>query len=42
VARSRIKSVCVAIEGDRPISPDIAALESLIQSGQLTVGSIAA
>jgi histidine ammonia-lyase len=42
VARSRIKSVCAAIEGDRPISPDIAALESLIQSGQLTVGSIAA
>jgi histidine ammonia-lyase len=42
VARGRIKSVCAAIEGDRPISPDIAALESLIQSGQLTVGSIAA
>jgi histidine ammonia-lyase len=40
VARSRIQSVCAAIEGDRPISPDIAALESLIQSGQLTVGSI--
>jgi histidine ammonia-lyase len=41
VARGRIQSVCAAIEGDRPISPDIAALESLIHSGQLTVGSIA-
>jgi histidine ammonia-lyase len=40
VARGRIKSVCAAIEGDRPISPDIAALESLIQGGQLTVGNL--
>ena len=40
VARARIQSVCAAIEGDRPISPDIAALNSLIHSGQLTVGSV--
>ena len=40
VARARIQSVCTAIEGDRPISPDIAALDSLIHSGQLTVGSV--
>jgi len=40
VARARIQSVCAAIEGDRPISPDIAALNILIHSGQLTVGSV--
>ncbi len=40
VARARIQSVCTAIEGDRPISPDIVALDSLIHSGQLTVGSV--
>jgi len=40
VARARIQSVCTAIEGDRPISPDIAALDSLIHIGQLTVGSV--
>ena len=40
VARSRILSVCAAIEGDRPISPDIAALDRLIQGSRLTVGSI--
>lgn len=40
VARHRIQSVCAAIEGDRPISPDIAALDRLIRSGQLTVGSV--
>jgi len=40
VARARIRSVCAAVEGDRPVSPDIAALDNLIRSGQLTVGSI--
>ena len=40
VARARIQSVCAAVEGDRPVSPDIAALDNLIRSGQLTVGSI--
>ncbi len=40
VARARIQSVCTAIEGDRPISPDIAAFDSLIHIGQLTVGSV--
>jgi histidine ammonia-lyase len=40
VARNRIQSVCAAIEGDRPISPDITALDRLIHSGQLTVGSV--
>ncbi len=40
VARARIQSVCAAIEGDRPISPDIAALDSLIRIGRLTVGSV--
>jgi len=40
VARERIRAVCAASEGDRPISPDIAALENLIASGRLTVGNI--
>jgi len=40
VARHRIQSVCAAIEGDRPISPDIAALDRSIRSGRLTIGSV--
>jgi histidine ammonia-lyase len=37
IGRQRIRSACAAFEGDRPISPDIAALETLIASGELTV-----
>jgi len=40
VARERIRAASAALEGDHPISPDIAALEKLIASGRLTVGSI--
>jgi histidine ammonia-lyase len=40
IARQRIRSACAAFEGDRPISPDIAALETLIASGELTVAGI--
>ena len=39
-ARDRIRAACAPFEGDRPISPDIAALEKLIASGRLTVSSI--
>jgi histidine ammonia-lyase len=38
-ARERIQSVCAPFEGDRPISPDIAALEKLIAEGKLAVTS---
>jgi histidine ammonia-lyase len=41
VARERVRSVCSAFAGDHPISPDIAALESLIARGRLTVSSLA-
>ncbi|MBZ5591654.1 MAG: histidine ammonia-lyase [Acidobacteriia bacterium] len=40
VARARIRAACTTLEGDHPISPDIAALEKLISSGRLTVGSL--
>ena len=40
VARQRIHSVCAAFDGDRPISPDIAALETIIVRGELTVAGI--
>jgi hypothetical protein len=42
VARDRIRSVCAPFEGDHAPSPDMAALETLIANGKLTVASIGA
>jgi histidine ammonia-lyase len=41
-ARDRIRSVCVAWEGDHALSGDIASLEKLIGEGRLTVNGVAA
>jgi histidine ammonia-lyase len=41
-ARDRVRSVCVAWEGDHALSGDIAALEKLIADGGLTVTGVAA
>jgi histidine ammonia-lyase len=41
-ARDRVRSVCVAWEGDHALSGDIAAIEKLIADGRLTVIGVAA
>ena len=41
-ARDRVRSVCIAWEGDHVLSGDIAALEKLIADGRLTVTGVAA
>jgi histidine ammonia-lyase len=41
-ARDRVRSVCVAWEGDRALSGDIAAIEKLIADGMLTVAAVEA
>jgi histidine ammonia-lyase len=41
-ARDRVRSVCIAWEGDHALSGDIAALEKLIADGGLTVTGVAA
>jgi histidine ammonia-lyase len=41
-ARDRVRSVCVAWEGDHALSGDIAAIEKLIADGRLTVSGVVA
>jgi histidine ammonia-lyase len=41
-ARDRVRSVCVAWEGDHALSGDIAAIEKLIADGMLTVAAVEA
>jgi histidine ammonia-lyase len=41
-ARDRVRSMCIAWEGDHALSGDIAALEKLIVDGRLTVTGVAA